>query len=607
MTDTTVLAHLGQLVGEQYRLQELLTASPTVQVYRARRETLEPDTFCEVRRYAPRMGDRLSLEKARLLFALETTQRQQLSAQCDRVPRWLGAWEEQEAFWVAETPVPGAPWGGPHPPTQVVPWLLAALAVLEMAHALGLVHGNLHPDHLLLDGETVYVTGFAGLERLASPWLVDAADPLAVPIPGTPSYSPPLQTTAPPQPAFDLHALAVTALQTLTGKHPSELTVPTLDLELQTILEGAIAGDYATAAQLATALRQWQGEDVPPPPRRLWTKWGLGLGAIALVPIAAGIWHWGRSVTPPTTTAPPPEPPPWAQRRLLVGHREPVSGLAFFGNGISLVSGSRDRTLRLWNATTGENFATLSNHLGFVTAMTAVAAHPRLSVFASGGLDGRVRLWDLRGARPLVAVGGHRRPVTALQFDATGDRLVSSSVDGTLRLWRWATQQREQTLGETEPVAAFALHHTQLLSAGRDVLRIWQIPTGQTIAQHKEELPITALARHGTTLALGRQDGTLRFGQSTANLPLQFREPIAAHTGPVTALLFSPDGQWLFSGGQDGQLRLWHVGDRRPAATLIAKGAPIRALAHSPNQPLLAIAQGSQIAIWEASATPPPP
>jgi len=118
MTDTAVLAHLGQLVGGQYRLQELVAVSPTVQVYRARLETLEPETFCEVRRYAPRLGDRLSLEKARLLFELETAKRQQLSAQSDRVPQWLGAWEEQGAFWLAEMPVPGVPWGGPIPPSR---------------------------------------------------------------------------------------------------------------------------------------------------------------------------------------------------------------------------------------------------------------------------------------------------------------------------------------------------------------------------------------------------------------------------------------------------------------------------------------------------------
>ncbi len=605
MTDTAVLAHLGQLVGERYRLQEPVAVSPTVQVYRAQIADAEPPAFCEVRRYAPRRSDRLSLEKARLLFELETAKRQQLAARCDRVPGWLGAWEEREAFWLAETPVPGEPWGGPHPPEQVVPWLLSALAILETAHQLGLVHGNLQPNHLLVDGETVYVTGFAGLERLASPWLVDAEDPLAVPIPGTPSYSPALQATAPPQPQFDLHALAVTALQTLTGRHPSEFTVPTLDLELQTILEGAIAGDYATAAQLATALRQWQGEESPAPPRRPWGKWGVGLAVLALVPIAVGRWYGGRPAAFPPVVAPPPAPPPWEQRRVLTGHREPVSGLAFFGNGISLVSGSRDRTLRLWNAATGENFATLSNHRGFVTRITAVAAHPRLSVFASGGLDGRVRLWDLRGARPLVAVGGHRRPVTALQFDATGDRLISGSLDGSIRLWRWPTQQREHTLEETEPVAALALHPTQLLSAGGAMLRVWPIPTGQQAAQYPEAVPITALARHGSTLALGRQDGTLRFGQSAEGGTLQRAEPIPAHAGPVTALLFSPDGQWLFSGGQDGQLRLWHTGDRRPVATLIPQGDPIRALAHSPTQPILAIAQGARIAIWEA--TPPPP
>jgi WD40 repeat protein len=75
----------------------------------------------------------------------------------------------------------------------------------------------------------------------------------------------------------------------------------------------------------------------------------------------------------------------------LEGHRGPVTGLAFSPDGRRLVSSSDDKTIKVWDCTTGEHLLNLSGHTGPVTG---VAFSPDGKLLASGAGDGTVRIWD---------------------------------------------------------------------------------------------------------------------------------------------------------------------------------------------------------------------
>jgi WD40 repeat protein/predicted Ser/Thr protein kinase len=163
--------------------------------------------------------------------------------------------------------------------------------------------------------------------------------------------------------------------------------------------------------------------------------------------------------------------------RTLDGHAGSIHGLAFSRDGKRLASAGADRTVRVWDLSTGSDPLIVRSK----SVVFAVAFSPDGSRLATAGIDRIVRIRDSTTGRVLHELAGHTHWVVGLSFHPDGARLASAGFDQAVRIWDVEGGRAVLTLrGHTDRVhgVSFSPDGARLASAGADgTVRIW-VATG---------------------------------------------------------------------------------------------------------------------------------
>ncbi|KAF9479274.1 YVTN repeat-like/Quino protein amine dehydrogenase [Pholiota conissans] len=285
----------------------------------------------------------------------------------------------------------------------------------------------------------------------------------------------------------------------------------------------------------------------------------------------------------------------------LEGHDGGVWALAACKD--TLVSGSTDRTVRLWDLSTGKCTHVFGGHTSTVRCLSIVKPEmidvenngvitkekwPKRPLIVTGSRDHSLRVWTLprpgeeefkcfgheseenhdvdpaevcdAGENPYhrLHLAGHDHAVRALA--ARGRTLVSGSYDCNVRIWDIITGECKHVLrGHTQKVYSVVLDlsRNQACSGSMDgTVRVWNIQNGEclhTLTGHTSLVGLLGLSP--SYLVSAAADSTLRIWDPDSG---ELKHTLAAHTGAITC--FQHDEFKVLS-GSDGNLKMWNVRD----------------------------------------------
>jgi WD40 repeat protein len=297
----------------------------------------------------------------------------------------------------------------------------------------------------------------------------------------------------------------------------------------------------------------------------------------------------------------------------LEGHGGAVLACAVSADGRWIVSGSSDQTLRVWDATSGESVLTLEGHRGAVRAC-AVSPDGRRIVSGSsdqrivwGSYDKTLREWDATSGESVLTLEGHRGGVNACAVSPDGRRIVSGSSDQTLRVWDAMSGEKVLTLeGHRGAVSVCAVSPDgrRIVSGWSDqTLRVWDATSGEsvlTLEGHGDWVNACAVSPDGRRIVSSSYDKTLRVWDATSGESVLTLE---GHGGAVLACAVSPDGRRIVSGSDDQTLRVWDATSGESVLTLEGHGGSVRACAVSPDgRRIVSGSYDQTLRVWDATS-----
>jgi len=287
--------------------------------------------------------------------------------------------------------------------------------------------------------------------------------------------------------------------------------------------------------------------------------------------------------------------------RTFSGHTDLVRSAVFSPDGKQILSGSSDKTVKLWDVATEREIRTFSDNYVY-----SVAFSPDGGQILSGSYDKTIKLWDTATGREIRTFSGHSEGVSSVTFSPDGRQILSGSWDNTIKLWDVATGREIRTFsGHSEGVSSvtFSPDGRQILSGSwDDTIKLWDVATGREIRTfngHSDYVSSVAFNPDGRQIISGSIDGTIKLWDTSTGREIRF---FLSHSRAVISVAFSPDGKQIISDSSDRTIKLWDVATGREIRTFSGHTDFVRSAVFSPDgKQILSGSFDKTVKLWDVA------
>jgi pleiotropic regulator 1 len=247
---------------------------------------------------------------------------------------------------------------------------------------------------------------------------------------------------------------------------------------------------------------------------------------------------------------------PWKLYRVISGHQGWVRSVAVDPSNEWFVTGSADRTIKVWDLASGSLKLTLTGHIEQVTGLCVSPRHPYMF---SCGLDKKVKCWDLEYNKVIRNYHGHLSGVYSIAMHPTLDILMTGGRDSACRVWDMRTKKQVFCLSGHENTVGSILtqdENPQLITGSYDgTVRLWDLAKGKTVetlTYHKKGVRAMVMHKKEFAFVSASADNIKKFSCHG-----DFMHNMLTQQKAIVNTLAMNDDDVLVSGGDNGSLYFW--------------------------------------------------
>ena len=234
-------------------------------------------------------------------------------------------------------------------------------------------------------------------------------------------------------------------------------------------------------------------------------------------------------------------------------HKDTVENVVFSPDGARILTASRDKTAKLWDAASGKLLASFDHQSRVLQGVFS----PDGTRILTASADMTAKLWDATSGKLLTSFD-HQDWVSRAAFSPDGSRILTASADKTAKFWDATSGKPMASFDHEDEVddAVFSPDGARILTASKDkTAKLWDGASGKLIASfdHEDAVPHGAFSPDGARILTASRDKTAKLWDAASGKLLASFD----HQGSVKNAAFSPDGTRILTASADHSAKLW--------------------------------------------------